>query len=149
MPLNRLVEDKLHRVTMYYPDTDALGIVYHGRYLQYLDQARCEWFATLGYPLPELQANGYLFVVKTISVDYQSPARAGDALEILTEVQNLRRVSVICRQTVHKQAGEEIICQATVHVACVNADMRVQRIPRDLVQKIRGEMNNSGKHIDT
>ena len=36
-------------VRVYFEDTDAGGIVYHARYLYFLERARTEWLRELGF----------------------------------------------------------------------------------------------------
>jgi len=38
---------------IYYHDTDAGGVVYYGRYLNYLEEARTEFLVQRGLPGPE------------------------------------------------------------------------------------------------
>ena len=36
-------------VRVYWEDTDAGGVVYHARYLHFLERARTEWLRSFGY----------------------------------------------------------------------------------------------------
>jgi acyl-CoA thioester hydrolase len=38
-------------VRVYYEDTDAAGVVYYANYLKFMERARTEWLAALGFPL--------------------------------------------------------------------------------------------------
>ena len=51
-------------VRVYYEDTDAAGVVYYANYLKFMERARTEWMAALGFPLPAFaQEHGVVFVV--------------------------------------------------------------------------------------
>ena len=50
-------------VRVYYEDTDASGVVYYANYLKFMERARTEWLAALGFPLAAFErAHGVVFV---------------------------------------------------------------------------------------
>ena len=70
-------------VRVYYEDTDAAGVVYYANYLRFLERARTEWLASLGFTLTALEAeHGVVFVVHRLDIEYRQPARLYDALEV-------------------------------------------------------------------
>ena len=38
-------------VRVYYEDTDAAGVVYYANYLRFMERARTEWLASIGFDL--------------------------------------------------------------------------------------------------
>ena len=36
-------------IRVYYEDTDAAGLVYHGNFLKFMERARTEWLRAAGY----------------------------------------------------------------------------------------------------
>ncbi len=70
-------------VRVSYEDTDAAGVVYHANYLRYLERARNEWLASLGFTPTALEReHGVVFVVHRLDIEYRQPARLYDALEV-------------------------------------------------------------------
>ena len=68
---------------VYYEDTDAAGVVYYANYLKFLERARTEWLASLGFTLTALEReHSALFVVHRLDIDYRRPARLDDALKV-------------------------------------------------------------------
>ena len=49
---------------IYYHDTDAGGVVYYGRYLNYLEEARTEFLEDRGLSVAEFQKKGNLYAVR-------------------------------------------------------------------------------------
>jgi len=45
-------------IRVYFEDTDAGGIVYHARYLYFLERARTEWLRNLGFNQSQLKQQG-------------------------------------------------------------------------------------------
>src|SRR6266545_4299882 len=63
-------------VRVYYEDTDAAGVVYYANFLRYLERARTEWLASLGFTLTALEhEHGVVFVVHRLDIEYRQPAR--------------------------------------------------------------------------
>ena len=63
------------RIRVYYEDTDAGGVVFYANYLKYIERGRTEYLMDLGFEQVALaKHHGMVFVVKSGSADYLSPA---------------------------------------------------------------------------
>ena len=51
------------RVKVYYADTDAGGVVYHGSYIRWLEAARFELFESFALSLVDYARRGIYFVL--------------------------------------------------------------------------------------
>jgi acyl-CoA thioester hydrolase len=124
-------------VRVYYEDTDAGGIVYYANFLRFFERCRTEWLRELGFAQRELAAErGLQFVVAHVAVDYRRPARLDDLLAIEARVAELARSYLVFEQ--HARRGDELLAQATVKVACVDARRAVlARLPADLVSRLQ------------
>ena len=67
------VSETLVRVN--YSETDQMGVVYHARYLVWLDIARCDYLRQCGMTYRELEAAGLRLAVSDVSIKYRQPAR--------------------------------------------------------------------------
>ncbi len=121
---------------VYYEDTDAGGVVYHARYIHFLERARTEWLRYLGFNNGELnRKHKMLWVVSEITINYLKPAKIDDALEVTVSIENLGRVRCIFLQEI--RLGSDVLVRARVTVACVNADsFKLLEIPIDLKKKM-------------
>ncbi|MER2264220.1 tol-pal system-associated acyl-CoA thioesterase [Methylobacterium oxalidis] len=118
-------------VRVYYEDTDFSGFVYHASYLRFMERGRTELLRGLAGDQSDLHrdADGLVFVVRRMEIDYLKPARMDDALTVLTGTRELRGASMHLTQAVCR--GEEILVRAEVVVACVRAG-RAIRLPDSL-----------------
>jgi len=120
-------------VRVYWEDTDGGGVVYYANYLKFLERARTEWLRSLGYSQTDLAADpGILFMVVNLQMEYLKPARLDDALVVSCEPERDGRVSMLVRQRILREsaAGAELLLQAEVRVACLDAKTRrPRRIP--------------------
>ena len=63
-------------------DVDAFGVVWHGNYLAFCDEARAELLRSVGLSPSELVARGYKPVVASVEARFLAPARFDEMLEI-------------------------------------------------------------------
>ncbi|MFW6051019.1 MAG: acyl-CoA thioesterase [Myxococcota bacterium] len=68
------------RVPFY--DCDPLFVVWHGRYFQYLEQARTELFASCGLDVPDVRDLGYRMYISEVRCRYTYPLTYGDEARI-------------------------------------------------------------------
>ncbi|MBO8043078.1 YbgC/FadM family acyl-CoA thioesterase, partial [Pseudomonas aeruginosa] len=67
---------------IYWEDTDAGGVVYHARYVAFMERARTEWMRSLGYGQERMRAeHGMVFAVRSMQMDFIRPARLDDTLQ--------------------------------------------------------------------
>lgn len=121
---------------MYYQDTDAGGVVFHGQYLSFMERARSELLNEAGMDLARfVERHGVLIVVHDIHVTYHLPARLNELLSVSAEVVKMGRASFVFRQRVER--GAELLVEADVTIALVDRErMKPARIPAELEQAL-------------
>jgi acyl-CoA thioester hydrolase len=123
-------------IRVYYEDTDAAGIVYYANYLKYMERARTEWLAAVGYELSALErVEGIVFVVHRVEIDYRIPAKLGEKLDATLTLVELHRARMIVTQDVVR--GDDVLTHARVTLACLDrATWRPARIPAALHERL-------------
>ena len=123
-------------VRVYYEDTDAAGVVYHSRYLHFLERARTEMLRCLGMPHAQMVADfGTMFALRRCELDFIGPARLDDSLEIETGLVELRGASLCLGQTIRR--GSDHLVEAVVRLACITASGRPARMPAVVSRHLR------------
>jgi acyl-CoA thioester hydrolase len=82
--------------TVEFYDVDAMGVVWHGNYVKYLEKARCALLDKIGYGYQEMTASGYAFPVTDLRLKYIRPLRFGDqvrAKAVLEEYEDRLRIN--------------------------------------------------------
>ena len=122
-------------VRVYYEDTDFSGFVYHASYLRFMERGRTELLRTLAGNQSELHrdAEGLVFVVRRMRLDFVRPAVMDDQLIVVTRTVELRGASMTLAQEVRR--GDDLLVSAEVTVACVR-DGRATRLPDSLRAKL-------------
>ncbi|ACM37604.1 MULTISPECIES: tol-pal system-associated acyl-CoA thioesterase [Rhizobium/Agrobacterium group] len=130
-----------HRLVqrVYYEDTDFSGLVYHARYLHFLERGRTDYLRCLGCEQSELinaDEEGLVFVVHRMELDFKSPARMDDILVIETITEKAGGAKMVLRQTIN--SGDRRLIDAKVVIAVVNKFGRPRRLPETIAEKFLG-----------
>jgi acyl-CoA thioester hydrolase len=112
------------QIRVYYEDTDAGGIVYHTKYINFCERSRSDIFFRNGMIPTEGEKSG--FVVKHIDADFQGSARLGDLLEVKNRLLQLKRSSTILLQEIYKEE-ERLFSMKILLVYMENG--KIARIP--------------------
>jgi len=123
------------QVRVYYEDTDFTGIVYHANYLRFMERGRTNYLRLIGadhralFEQTEKEAPSFSFVVRSMKIDFLTPAFMDDLLEVRTLSREVSGASILLLQRVMR--GEEVLLEAEVRVAFVS-EGRPKRIPEPL-----------------
>jgi acyl-CoA thioester hydrolase len=122
-------------VRVYYEDTDAAGIVYYANYLKFAERARTEWLREKGVGQRALSEDeGVAFAVRRVSVEYLSPARLDDRLEVHTRIVAVRGASLDGEQEVRRDG--QTLAKLSLTLACVARSGRPARLPERVRQAV-------------
>ena len=130
-------------IRVYYADTDAYGVVWHGAYLRWLEAGRIEFTdKVMGIDLKKLQENGCVLPVVELNIKYKISAKPDDRLLLDTEIEQLRPSAIVFKQTLkNKETG---IVNIIATVTCVAVDTKTNKMFRRLPECI---INNCRKDI--
>jgi acyl-CoA thioester hydrolase len=131
----------LFPLRVYFEDTDVAGIVYYANYLRFIERARSDLLRLIGVDQRgALEGGEGVYAVAEASIKYRSPAKLGDDLLIVTEIDAVRAASVVIHQQVMR--GDELLADARVTAAFLTPDGRPRRQPRAWLQafeRLRGD----------
>jgi acyl-CoA thioester hydrolase len=116
---------------VYFEDTDAGGVVYHARYLNFFERARTEMLRALGVSQTELrEQHRLIWVVLDIHVQFRRAARLDDELLVTCELTWTRGVRQGFRQSMTRKADGALIATAELSAAMLHADShKPARVP--------------------
>ena len=120
---------KIHRFkfSVAYADTDAGGIMYHGRYIEIAERARMAWLGKKAKP----HAHDVGLVIRDLHIRYIRPLFLTDNFVVETTVTAVGAASVSVEQKFVKQ--NEICAILTGTAAYLNSDGRPVRMPNILL----------------
>ncbi|MFN7012187.1 MAG: tol-pal system-associated acyl-CoA thioesterase [Allorhizobium sp.] len=137
-PLSGELTDEGHHLTqrVYYEDTDFSGLVYHARYLHFLERGRTDYLRCLGVEqsaLIGIDDEGLVFVVHRMEIDFKAPARMDDVLEIRTTTTKAGGAKMVLEQEIRRDGT--LLIAAKVVIAVVNRKGRPRRLPDGLAAR--------------
>ena len=124
---------------IYYADTDAYGVVWHGAYLRWLEKGRCDFSETLGFNLAELVKQDIALPVANMNVKFKASAKLNDKLVVETWISKLTPLCVTFSQSIkNKDTGVTYILADFDIVAVNNEGKLYRRIPEVLKTALEG-----------
>ncbi len=141
-----MTHSKTHQADyrVYYEDTDAGGIMYHGNFINFCERGRSELLRDIGIPASEVLAKtGVGFVVRHLDADYKAMARLDDLLSVMTSVKAMKNSSFQMTQeiTLDKEDQNIAAFKMDVTVVCIDKAGKPTRIPEELREKFKEYMN--------
>lgn len=121
--------------------TDHAGVMWHGAYLAWLEEARVEALAAAGLAYSDLSARGLELPVVSLAIDYRQALLHGDAVELQSEVLPRQGVKLPWRSRFLGPAGL-VAAEARVDLVLVDLsagpDQRrlLRRLPDDLAAAV-------------
>ena len=118
---------------VYYSDTDAYGVVWHGAYLRWLEKGRVLFCEDLGLNLSDLSRKDIALPVTSINLKYKSSARLNDIVMITTKILKKTGFSLTFSQTVTNPENKKVYVSAEVTVVSISNEGKLyKRFPEIL-----------------
>ena len=137
-----------HRINarVYFADTDFSGVVYHARYLEFLERGRSDYLRLSGIHHTELADGKHgeriVWVVRRMEIDFRSPARIDDILTIETRTEGISGARIFMAQQIRRD--DELLIDARVEAAIIGATGRPKRFPKEWIERFVPK--NEGRH---
>lgn len=120
-----------------YGETDQMGVVYHGNYLQYLEMGRVEWLRDLGISYKDMEENGIKLPVISAQLKYHKSAAYDDRITVNTRIKKMPQVKIEFDYEILDENGV-LLVQAHTVLAFMNKETnKPMACPEYLLTKIR------------
>lgn len=126
---------------VYFEDTDAGGVMYHGNYINFCERGRTEFLRDCGYTNTQIvDDHNVLFLVRHMDINYLKPAFLEDDLTVKTQIGSIKNSSLVMKQSIHK--GDTTIFTADVTLVCVDKNtIKPTRVPADIKEAFTNHGN--------
>ncbi|GAB5388403.1 MAG: tol-pal system-associated acyl-CoA thioesterase [Alphaproteobacteria bacterium] len=114
---------------IYFSETDAGGVVYHGTWYSLAERARTEMLRLVGIGIDELlQDHGMIFVIRSSEIDWIRPARGDELIVSRCRIIDPRNSSMTAEQEFSRDG--ELLCKIKLRIVCVKyPEWKAARIP--------------------
>jgi acyl-CoA thioester hydrolase len=129
------ISETLVRVN--YSETDQMGVVYHARYLVWLDIARTEHLRQSGMSYRELESAGLRLAVSEVSIRFRQPARYDDRIRIRCWVREVASRRVDFGYAVEHADDDRLLATASTSLLALDTAMSLGRLPPQVREALR------------
>jgi len=127
-----------HHLRSRYGETDQMGYVYYGRYLEYFEVARTELIRNLGLPYSKMEEEGIMLPVVDAAAEYKSPVYYDEEMEVKVLIYDIPMVRLFTYYQVYTGRQEEPHVLGRVTLAFSDSKTRRPcRAPKGFLEKLK------------
>lgn len=119
-----------------YAETDQMGVVHHSKYLIYCELGRVQWLNNLGLSYAEMERNGTMLPVVSVSLNYKFPTRFGEKIYVITELKKIPTSKIIFDYLIFNLDDRLLVEAQTTLVFVDKATNRPTRPPEFFMEKL-------------
>ena len=122
-------------------DLDPMDVVWHGNYIKYMEQARCDMFNKINYTYYDMKNDNYAYPVAKMQTKYISPLRFNQEVIIKTLLEEIEPAIIIKYKMYDKLTGKEVFCGETMQIGVnISTGQSLYTAPANLLKKL-GKIN--------
>ena len=123
------------KIKVRYCETDQMGLVHHGSYVNYFEEARISWISNLGLSYREMEKSGIILPVSKLNLQYLKPAYFDDDLDISVELEKTPTSRLIFNYIIKRDS--DIVVKGSTILAFLNKKTkRPVRCPDYMLEKV-------------
>ncbi len=107
-----------------YEETDQMGVIYHGNYITYFEQARSGFFRALGYSYSQLEDAGFWLPIIEVGCKYFAPAKYDEEIYVKTTVSDFKGVRMSFKYDVYSVKDDELLVSGFTKHATTNKELK-------------------------
>lgn len=124
-----------HNLRSRYGETDRMGYVYYGRYLEYFEVARTEMIRSYGLSYRELEESGVMLPVIHSEIEYKIPILYDEEMFVKVMVFDVPEVRLQTFYEVKTKKSDSVHVFGEVSLCFADADTRKPcRAPRAFIE---------------
>jgi acyl-CoA thioester hydrolase len=124
IPENKPVIHHTHYLRSRYGETDQMGYVYYGRYLEYFEVARTEMIREKGISYKKLEENGIMLPVTYSQIEYKLPVFYDEEMRIEVAVYKEPLVRLETFYSIYTERSDKPHVLGQVDLCFVNSENR-------------------------
>jgi acyl-CoA thioester hydrolase len=131
-------------VQVAFHDVDLAGVVWHGHYMKYLENARWALMDRVQFGLEAMMASGFVWPIVSLQVKYVRAARYGDTLRVRASLVEWETRLVLNYLILDAKDDSRVGRAQTVQVAVERETGTLQLVsPVCLADRVRAALNEA------
>ena len=116
--------------------TDHYGVMWHGSYLNFLEEGRIDALNKVGLPYSKLSKKGFEIPVTSIQMRYKKSFIHGDKVILSSQFKLEKKIRLICKTLIFKSNGD-IGAEAKIELVVVRKINDSIKLVRELPVQIK------------
>ncbi|WP_168122792.1 thioesterase family protein [Paenibacillus sp. HB172176] len=116
----------LHPLRVRYQETDQMGVVFHGNYVNWFEIGRTEWIRNAGYAYKRIEEHGMLLPVIDLTCRFIMPAKYDDTLLVCTRIAEMTPLRIAFESEIRRVALEDFHGHAAKYGEALPGELLVQ-----------------------
>ncbi len=132
--------EPFYRTALYY-ETDKMAVVHHSNYVRWLEEARIDFLKQVGLPYDEMEKNGIMIPVLSVSCQYKYAVRFNDTVCIKMKMEDFNGLKFrISYRVADKETDEIRVLAETAHFFVDNSfkPIRMKNIDAHIYDVFKG-----------
>ena len=120
--------------------TDHAGVMWHGSYLNFLEESRIDALNKVGMPYSQLSKKGFEIPVISIKINYKISFIHGEKCVLMSQFKLENKIRITCKTLFFKSNGD-IGAEAIIGLVIVNKKNDSMKLVRELPVRIKNTLS--------
>ncbi len=118
-------------------DLDPMNVVWHGNYIKYLEESRCDMLSKIGYTYTDMMNEGIAYPIATMDLKFVKSAKFLQELKVVTTLVEYEPALII-KYSIYDKISNELIFKAKSMQICVDLKTgeSLYSAPKKFVEKL-------------
>lgn len=138
-PGKRVVEYEVE-VNIRFSEVDAMGVVWHGNYLKFFEDAREGFGAQYGMSYMDTYSTGFFVPIVHTDLQYKRPVRFGETIVVKTRLHWTKAAKIIHTYEIREKETGQICCVGKTEQVFLSKEMELQLFAPDIFENWKNNL---------
>lgn len=126
-------------LTIPFYDLDPMNIVWHGNYVKYIEQARCDFFKTLNYTYEDMKKDGIMYPIAKMDFKFIKPAKFYQKIVVRCILKEVEPALIFKYEILDFNSKEKICIANSMQIGVdINSKETVIEISKNFKERLKG-----------
>lgn len=111
-------------LTARYHETDQMGIIHHGTYINWFEVGRTDCIRDFGISYSDIEEKGILLPVIGANLSYKTPAKYEDVIRVVTDVSKYNGIRLHFHYEVRRKIDDVLLVEGETNHCWTTKDMK-------------------------
>ena len=121
---------KLYQHKAQYYETDQMGVVHHSNYIRWMEEARIDFLAQIGWDYKKLEENGVISPVTSVECKYKVSTYFSEVVTIVVSVVEFKGIKLKLKYEMRKEDGS-LACEGRSEHCFLNREGRILNLKKE------------------